>query len=200
VTVEQELNAYWSRNIYSPEEVENEVRDPKSPMPTRAVLNIQAKNRAVKDGRFLSSGSGCLVGWFRNQERYQEAVDYVMANTEDVDLCVLRNRAHPDAFQVYINNGLGSFLDSKEEKHIPLAVQVVDRLEKAISFEDSGLLYQITCVLARAGETERALDYAERSVNLGERASCMEMDTDLDFIVDHPRFKALLNRETSSAA
>jgi len=200
VTVEQELNAYWSRDIYSPEQVKNEVRDPKSPMPTRAVLNIQAKNRAVKDGRFLSSGSSCLVGWFRNEGRFQEAVEYVMADTKDVDLCVLRNDAHPPAFQCYINNGLGSFLDSRQEKHIPLAVQVVDRLEKAISFEDSGLLYQITCVLARAEETERALDYLERAVKHGERIQTMARDSDLENIVHEPRFQTLLEAATSAAA
>jgi adenylate cyclase len=58
-----------------------------------------------------------------------------------------------------------------------------------------GVLYNLACIYARIGETERALDLLEQGVDAGARnKGNYENDPDFDSIREHPRFKALLER------
>ena len=64
-----------------------------------------------------------------------------------------------------------------------------------LSPESSGIAYNSACLYARAGETDRALDFLEKAVELGGRNKrYYETDSDFDSIRDHPRFKVLLKR------
>ena len=59
----------------------------------------------------------------------------------------------------------------------------------------SGMAYNFACLYAKAGETDRALDFLEKAVELGGRNKrYYETDCDFDSIRDHPRFKVLLKR------
>ncbi|MEM7160199.1 MAG: hypothetical protein AAF799_45595 [Myxococcota bacterium] len=151
-------------------------------------------DQCVQQGRFLSSGSSGYVGWLRNEERYQEAVDHLAAQLRDDELNDLRFRTHRYAFEVLVNNGLGSCVDSGDEEHLQIGVELVNRVD-AFPMESSDVLYQVACVLARAGDVDRALVYAERAVAAGESAQVMARDTDLAAIHDHERFRRLLERE-----
>jgi hypothetical protein len=154
-------------------------------------------DECVEQGRFLSSGSGGYVGWMRNLGRYQDAVDHVCAQLADQQLSALRHRAHAAAFETFLNNGLGSFLDSGAPDHLVLALELVNRIERIDSIGQTGdLLYQLACVLARCGETQRAIGYVERAVRAGESIATMANDADLRSLYDHPRFVDL--RESKS--
>lgn len=51
------------------------------------------------------------------------------------------------------------------------------------------LNYQTACTMACAGQTDRALDVLEESIDLGWRhRAWLERDPDLDILRDHPRF------------
>lgn len=59
----------------------------------------------------------------------------------------------------------------------------------------SNVMYNSACLYAKLGETERAVDFLEKAVELGGRNKrYYENDVDFDSIRDHPRFKALLER------
>lgn len=148
-------------------------------------------DRCVEDGRFLSSGSAGYVGWLRNHERYEEAVGYVCANMGDMELSALRHRTHELAFETYVNNGLGSFLDSGDPGHIERALALVDELERAVTLRTGDALYQVACVYARAGRIDDALGAVERAVKAGESIRAMSHDSDFAAIASHPRFRAL---------
>jgi adenylate cyclase len=58
---------------------------------------------------------------------------------------------------------------------------------------ESNVLYNIACVYAQLGESERAIALLERAVGLGWRdRAWLETDTDLASLREVPRFKALL--------
>jgi hypothetical protein len=149
-------------------------------------------DRAVEQGRFLSSGGVGYVGWLRNQERYQEAVDYVMDQLADDQLSTLRHRAHAWAFENFLNNGFGSFLDSGEPQHLSFALERLTHLESFLELGATGdLLYQGACILARAGETRRALNYVQRAIAKGESIRVMWGDSDLESLRGEPLFQRL---------
>lgn len=59
--------------------------------------------------------------------------------------------------------------------------------------DDAVTLYNIACIYAQMGETEKAVDCLERSVSKGmAQVEWIMHDTDLDPIRDHRRFKALI--------
>jgi tetratricopeptide (TPR) repeat protein len=61
--------------------------------------------------------------------------------------------------------------------------------------KSGGVAYNSACLLARLGDTDRALDLLERAIELGARnKKYFETDTDFASIRQHPRFKALLER------
>jgi len=151
-------------------------------------------DRCVDDGRFLSSGSAGYVGWLRNHGRYEEAVGYVCGNMGDMELSALRHRTHELAFETYVNNGLGSFLDSADPAHIERALALVDELERAVTLRTGDALYQVACVYARAGRVGDALGAVERAVEAGESIRAMSHDSDFATIANHPRFRALADQ------
>ncbi len=54
-------------------------------------------------------------------------------------------------------------------------------------------MYNSACMLAKMGETDRALDLVEKAVELGSRNKrYFDTDGDFDSIRDHPRFVALM--------
>jgi adenylate cyclase len=65
--------------------------------------------------------------------------------------------------------------------------------EKALELSpnDPATHYNLACFYARAGETGRALDLLESSI---QSRSWIENDGDLDSIRDHPRYQALIDR------
>jgi non-specific serine/threonine protein kinase len=87
-------------------------------------------------------------------------------------------------------------------KAIALAVageeeQAFEWLERALSIdsEDAMIIYGAACVYAQAGREDEAIDYLEKSLSTGCcHRDWVEMDSDLDSLRNHPRFKALLSR------
>ena len=58
-----------------------------------------------------------------------------------------------------------------------------------------GTSYNAACFYALAGETDLALDQLEHAYDLGNRnRKIFEIDTDLESIRHHPRYKALMER------
>jgi adenylate cyclase len=62
---------------------------------------------------------------------------------------------------------------------------------------DPSVLYNLSCMYARIGELEKALDAVEESARLGGGAvsrAWLQQDSDMDPLRDHPRFQAVLER------
>ncbi|MCJ7815588.1 MAG: hypothetical protein MUP31_06005 [Xanthomonadales bacterium] len=57
------------------------------------------------------------------------------------------------------------------------------------------MLYNIACFFAMSGDADQSLDLLKRAVESGwgDRA-WLETDSDLDFLREDPRFKALIDR------
>jgi len=61
--------------------------------------------------------------------------------------------------------------------------------------DSSGALYNVACIYALAGDPDIALDYLEKAVDRGGRNKRIyETDSDLESLIENPRFKALLER------
>ena len=64
----------------------------------------------------------------------------------------------------------------------------------AIDPEDAGVRYNVACLYALEGETERAIDCLEQAFARGfGNKSWIAADPDLASLHDHPRFQALLD-------
>ncbi len=62
----------------------------------------------------------------------------------------------------------------------------------AIDSTDSGVLYNVACVYALGGMTDKALDCLDKAVENGfGHREWLEHDSDLDSLREHPRFEAL---------
>jgi adenylate cyclase len=60
---------------------------------------------------------------------------------------------------------------------------------------DASVLLNATCVYARAGEKDKALDFFEKAVNNGfGNKNWITHDSDYDSLRDEPRFKMLMNK------
>jgi non-specific serine/threonine protein kinase len=67
----------------------------------------------------------------------------------------------------------------------------------AIDPEDCGILYNIACVYSLLGQTEEAIDCLDKAMRHASwYKSWAQHDTDLDSLREHPRFKALMQRQT----
>lgn len=147
-------------------------------------------------GRFLSGGSGGVLAWLRNQGRHAEAVAHLARELRQVELCALRQRAHPRAFEALYNTGMGSVLDSGDPDDIELGMALHDGLMAVLRpFSGPDALYQAACLLARGGAPERALDSVARAAAAGAPLAVMARDPDLASVVDTPAFAALWARE-----
>ena len=115
-----------------------------------------------------------------------------MSLVNEQRLCSLRYRTSPASFEAYMNNGLGSFLDSKKAEHIEQAIILMDALETVIpKWQDGMALYNLACVAARAGQLERAMKYVSQAVSDGRPISHMVADEDFQNLWHHPHFLAL---------
>ena len=103
----------------------------------------------------------------------------------------LRHKSQTSSFEFLVNNAFGGYLDSGKQAHITEAVQCLDALETTVRWETRQPLYQIACVLARAGLTDRALSAVEEAVEHGESIHAMARDSDFNNVADAPRFKSL---------
>ena len=81
-------------------------------------------------------------------------------------------------FSYFVGNGLSSFLDSQDPKHIEQAIELIDAWETVISWTHGHSLYALGCVASRAGQTKRALNYIERAVEGGQSIWYMMRDLD----------------------
>jgi hypothetical protein len=154
------------------------------------------ENELISQNRFLSAGSASYVGWLRTLDRHDEVVEYMATLTEELQLSLLRYRTSPPSFEGYLNNGLGSFLDSKKDDHITKAISIMDALEAVIpKWEDGMALYNLGCIAARAVQLERAMNYVRQAVSNGRPISAMASDDDFENLWHHPDFVAL--REAS---
>jgi serine/threonine protein kinase/Flp pilus assembly protein TadD len=97
---------------------------------------------------------------------------------------------HPDdARAVYMGAAALSQLGDR-----PGSIEWADRA-LAMDPEDAGVLYNVACVYALLGETEKAMTTLEKSVDCGiGQREWVENDPDLASLRDHPRFKTLLER------
>jgi adenylate cyclase len=67
----------------------------------------------------------------------------------------------------------------------------------AIDPEDCGILYNIACVYSLLGQEEEAIDCLDKAMSHAAwYKSWAQHDTDLDALRDHPRFKAVMERQT----
>lgn len=75
------------------------------------------------------------------------------------------------------------------------------RRAEALDPEEPMLLYNVGCIYALTGETDRALESLEKSVRGGlAYIDWLRQDSNLDGLRDHPRFEALLRLESTSQA
>lgn len=178
VDLENKINRFWLEQLKE----------------TNGLYIDTFRTKIIGDGRFLSAGSVGYLGWLRVQEEFQMAVDILTSQLADLEMVGLRHASHPQVFEMLINNGLGSFIDSQKPKHIEQGIALIDGIEQVISWSTSEPLYQLACLYARGGRTERALDFVEQAVSHGESIMDMSRDVDLRSIVNEWRFTQLLEQ------
>ena len=147
-------------------------------------------SQLTQDGRFLSGASTTVLGWMRDQHLYDAVVERFCAQMLDVELLELQYRSQQPSFECLVNNALGAFLDSGVEVHIDRAMACVDTLETFAQWQGRDVLYQIACVLSRAGHLDRALASLEAAVDRGASMHHILRDTDLAAVRTHPDFDA----------
>ena len=176
IRIENEINQFWRNELDG--------------------LDGLAKNEItrvhVENGRFLSAGSCGYFGWLRNLGKHDVVVDGLITQTNDLTLCQLRHQSHPHAFEMMLNNALGSFLDGKNDEHARMGAEIIERLETVISWETNEALYQFACIFARSGHLERAIEFTKRTIELGTNKRYIEHDSDFDNVRHDPRFLALI--------
>ncbi len=68
-------------------------------------------------------------------------------------------------------------------------------MDRALELEpdQNGVLYNAACLYSLLGNPDKAMDYLERAVTAGmQQKDWFEVDSDLDNVREHPRFKALM--------
>lgn len=176
--LEAKLNAYWFGRL------------PDRTCLSRSVL----ENQLIEQQRFLSSGSASIVGWKRNNRKYQEVVDYMMPLLKQKELCVLRHKSNAWGFEAFLNNGLSCFLDSQNKQHIAQAMKLLNMLEGCIpKWHTRMIAYTFACITARAGEIDRCFGYIDDAIANGDSIHSMMKDSDFANVQNHPTFKAMMN-------
>ena len=175
--LEAKLNTYWFNLLPNPKSLSRQI----------------VEEQLIEQNRFLSAGSASICGWMRNQQRYQEVVDYMMPLVDQGELCLLRHKTNSWGFEAFMGNGLSCFLDSQIERHIPQAIQIIDALEQHISnWTTRHSLYAFACVAARANQLDRALKYVRQALNCYVSITNFANDSDMVNLHDHPDFIALM--------
>ncbi len=160
---------------------------------TNSLLQSSLEEELCSQNRFLTSGSASIVGWLRNQGRYQEIVDHMMPLVDQLELCRLRNKTNNRGFETMIGNGLSGFLDSQEPKHIKQAIVLIDAIETVVTeWQHMSSLYALACVASRANQSQRALKYIKQILEQGRSIQDMVSDPDFKNMLNNQKFKQLL--------
>ena len=83
-------------------------------------------------------------------------------------------------------------LTGGNDEHARMGAEIIERLETVISWKTNEALYQFACVFARAGYLDRAIEYIQRTIELGTNKVHIENDSDFDNVRDDARFIALV--------
>jgi tetratricopeptide (TPR) repeat protein len=101
----------------------------------------------------------------------------------------------------------GAIVRSKKAEELTnalIAAAIAGDYEKALTIAEKAMaispqepiaVYNVACMLARLGHTDKALDHLERAVKLGFPEALkqqIEGDQDLESLRQHPRYKALI--------
>lgn len=137
----------------------------------------QAVNTLCAQGRFKARGSEAYLTWCRVLGRNDEGVEYFLGSLQDIELTELQHLSdwHCEA---YLAQGFSCMLDTQRPAHIEQALEVIGELEPVLTWKGQSIFYALACVTSRAGQTKRALQYAERSVELGHKVKPMLTDPD----------------------
>ncbi|HVN74789.1 MAG TPA: protein kinase [Thermoanaerobaculaceae bacterium] len=127
-----------------------------------------------------------MLTWiYRGLGRNDEALELASRGLVNAERYIAANP--DDARPVYLGSGTLVVLGRKAEG-MEWAARAL-----AMGPDDDGILYNLTCTYAQAGEPERALDCLERAVRVGfSGRDWIEHDTDLDPIRGTARFNAIL--------
>jgi tetratricopeptide (TPR) repeat protein len=89
--------------------------------------------------------------------------------------------------------------DAEAERLLEAALPDLRRALGASDSQTLGVLYNLACIAARRGDTDRALDRLEQAVADGFADPVMREDPDLAPLQGHERFRAIVARADASA-
>jgi adenylate cyclase len=123
----------------------------------------------------------------RGLDRHDEARDLALAGIETAERHL---DLYPEDTRALYLGAAALVIYGERERGLEWA-----RLAAKLDPEQEGMLYQLACIHALAGELETAVDCLERWEQEGALPrEWLEHDSDLDGLRDHPRFRALLGR------
>ena len=151
----------------------------------------QAVDTLSAQVRFKARGSEGYLTWCRVQGRNDEGVEYFLRCLQDVELTELQHRSdwHCGPF---LAQGFSCMLDTQKPEHIEQALDVIARLEARLTWKNQNVFYALACIASRAGQLERALGYAKRSVDLGHEVEPMFTDSDFANLMADPESESIL--------
>jgi hypothetical protein len=141
--------------------------------------------------RLQARGSEAYVRWLRYHRRFQEGIDYFLANRVDRTQLDLRLRSdwHGDE---YVAQALSCMLDTQQPEHIELALEVVEELGLDRRWGRAAVPYALACVASRAGQVALALALARQAASHGTKTSQMLRDPDFANLLADPEAGAAL--------
>ncbi|MGB0591101.1 MAG: TPR end-of-group domain-containing protein [Myxococcota bacterium] len=153
----------------------------------------QAADTLCLQDKFKVRGSEAYLTWCRVQQRNDEGVDYFLRCVQDVELTQLQHRVSGHC-ETYLAQGFSCMLDTQRPEHIEQASEVITKLEAVLTWTTKHVYYALACIASRAGQLERALDYATRSVDLGHEAEVMLTDPDFANLMADPEAASVLRK------
>jgi serine/threonine protein kinase/tetratricopeptide (TPR) repeat protein len=117
------------------------------------------------------------------------SADADAANRRGVQLAEARLALNPDESRALVLGAGGHCRLGNVARALDLIHQTL-----ALDPDDSGVLYNVACVYANAGQPEEAISCLERAIQNGfGHWEWLEHDSDLESLRGHPRFLALLS-------
>ncbi len=119
-------------------------------------------------------------------------VEAQAANVRTLRLAEKHLEIHPD-------DARALYLGAASLSQLGERARSVDWARRALAIdpEDCGVLYNIACVYSLLGQTDDALDCLEKAMlHAAVYKSWAQHDSDLDSLRDHPRYKAIMSRQT----
>ena len=117
------------------------------------------------------------------------SADADAANRRGVQLAEARLALNPDESRALVLGAGGHCRLGNVARALDLIHQTL-----ALDPDDSGVLYNVACVYANAGQSEEAISCLERAIQNGfGHWEWLEHDSDLESLRGHPRFLALLS-------